>query len=376
MPPARLPRAIIVLQCVALHQVASERWLMSSGRTVSVIRSNIRSWQTHREASIATGRRFGFAAWAALILALPGIGPLSAQQIADPDFDASVRQKAYAAQHPLVVVDEAHNNFHTAGDRYEPLARLLRNDGYEVVSRGAPFAGTSLNGVRVFVTANARSSNATERASGPAFSEQDCDLLQKWVREGGSLLLIADHTPFGEASASLASRFGVQMGMGIAFDVQNFEIAPTIIVFSIDNAGLGDHPILKGRNDAERLRRIVAFGGQSLSLPAGATALLKFSPTARESRTQEDLKLSLQAIRPDGPLVEDSHSTSTAGRAQGVALQFGKGRVVILGEAALLSAQLLKSGGPHPNFKFGMNTPGNDDKQFALNVMHWLSGAL
>jgi hypothetical protein len=120
----------------------------------------------------------------------------------------------------------------------------------------------------------------------------------------------------------------------------------------------------------------VAFGGQSLSLPSGAEPLLKFSPTARESRTADDLKLALQVIRPGNPVVEDTHSKSTTGRAQGVALHFGKGRVVILGEAALFSAQMLKSGGPRPNFKFGMNTPGNDDKQFALNVMHWLSGAL
>jgi len=26
--------------------------------------------------------------------------------------------------------------------------------------------------------------------------------------------------------------------------------------------------------------------------------------------------------------------------------------------------------------KFGMNREGNDDKQLALNVMHWLSGLL
>ena len=318
----------------------------------------------------------GLIALVALVFGLLGSESLLAQQVADPDFDASVAQKTYTAQHPLIVVDEAHNNFHTAGDRYEPLARLLRNDGYEVVGRGAPFAAASLNGVRVFVTANARASNATESASSPAFPEQDCDVLQKWVRQGGSLLLIADHTPFGEASASLASRFGVQMGMGIAFDVQNFEIAPTIIVFSANNAGLGDHPILKGRNDSENLRRIVAFGGQSLSLPAGAKPLLKFGPAARESRTQDDLKLSLQVARPGSAVVDDSHSKSTAGRAQGVALNFGKGRVVVLGEAALFSAQVLRSGGPQPNFKFGMNTPGNDDKQFALNVMHWLSGAL
>ncbi len=26
--------------------------------------------------------------------------------------------------------------------------------------------------------------------------------------------------------------------------------------------------------------------------------------------------------------------------------------------------------------RFGMNVPGNDDRQFALNALHWLSGLL
>jgi hypothetical protein len=28
------------------------------------------------------------------------------------------------------------------------------------------------------------------------------------------------------------------------------------------------------------------------------------------------------------------------------------------------------------NFKMGMNVPGTDNKQFALNIMHWLTGLL
>jgi hypothetical protein len=42
----------------------------------------------------------------------------------------------------------------------------------------------------------------------------------------------------------------------------------------------------------------------------------------------------------------------------------------------MFSAQILKEPqASSPDFKFGMNTPGNDDKQFALNVVHWLSAA-
>jgi hypothetical protein len=41
----------------------------------------------------------------------------------------------------------------------------------------------------------------------------------------------------------------------------------------------------------------------------------------------------------------------------------------------MVTAQLLRS----PNgteSRFGMNEPGNDNQQFALNVMHWLSRVL
>jgi hypothetical protein len=63
---------------------------------------------------------------------------------------------------------------------------------------------------------------------------------------------------------------------------------------------------------------------------------------------------------------------SAAGRAQALAFKFGKGRVVVQGEAAMLSAQI---SGPEKS-KMGMNVPGNDNRQYALNVMHWLSGLL
>jgi hypothetical protein len=43
--------------------------------------------------------------------------------------------------------------------------------------------------------------------------------------------------------------------------------------------------------------------------------------------------------------------------------------VVVLGEASMITAQL--SGDI-----FGMNSPGVDNKKFALNIFHWLSRAL
>ena len=55
-----------------------------------------------------------------------------AQQVADPDFDPKVAKPAYATKHPKVLIDEAHNNFHTAGGRYKPFADLIASDGYQV----------------------------------------------------------------------------------------------------------------------------------------------------------------------------------------------------------------------------------------------------
>jgi hypothetical protein len=71
-----------------------------------------------------------------------------------------------------------------------------------------------------------------------------------------------------------------------------------------------------------------------------------------------------------GPVGE--HSVSFLQRGAGSAMRFGKGRVVILGEAAILTAQTAGT----MKLKFGMNRAGNDNKQLALNIMHWLSGML
>lgn len=115
---------------------------------------------------------------------------------------------------------------------------------------------------------------------------------------------------------------------------------------------LGDHPITRGRNASERINRVLSFTGQSLKGPKGSTALLR---------------LSNQAFDVDDPDPQKAKVVSAAGRSQALAMPFGKGRVVVFGEAAMLTAQ---------NKNFGMNYPGTDDRQLTLNVMHWLTGLL
>ena len=283
---------------------------------------------------------------------------VGAQQLSDPEFNASVTNPAYTKTEPRVLFDEAHHNFHTTDGRYKPFADLLRNDGYRVVRNRQPFTKETLNSFKVLVIANALGAEEMDDngADESAFTEEECQAVQDWVKGGGSLLLIADHAPFGGAASSLATRFGVEMSKGFTYDPANSVAgSPSLLIFSRDNKLLAAHPITEGRDEKERLNRVESFTGQSLKGPADSIAILKLADTAKDS-----------------PDRNTDASVSAAGRAQALAFKFGKGRVVVQGEAAMLSAQIA---GPEKS-KMGMNVPGNDNKQYALNVMHWLSGLL
>jgi len=108
------------------------------------------------------------------------------------------------------------------------------------------------------------------------------------------------------------------------------------------------------------LKHITTFTGQSLKGPEGSVAFLKLADSAKDAPK---------------PRSTDDEKTSAAGRAQGIAFKLGKGRVVVMGEAAALSAQMITRPSTQP-LKAGMNYPGSDNKQLALNIAHWLSGLM
>ena len=308
------------------------------------------------------------------LLSLPA--HLHAQQVADPNFDSKVKTPTFTRTHPTVMIDEAHSNFHTVAGRYKPFADLLKSDGYNVISGNKPFQTNLLRKVQILVIANASTAGATDDRSEPAFTEAECEAVKKWVSSGGSLLLIADHAPFGSAAEILSLRFGVDMGKGFVFDLKNSAGNPTSLVFSAENGLLADHSLVRGRNAGEKVNKVVSFTGQSLSIPSGAVAILKLSPTAYEAPTRAELAPVVANKR--GEADASKKAKSVTGRAQGIALRHGRGRVVILGEAAMFSAQVIKAqpGGLAQDTRMGMNVEGNDDRQFALNVMHWLSRVL
>lgn len=275
----------------------------------------------------------------------------SQQQRADPDFKPVADKPAYTKHHPKILFDEAHHNFHTASGRYKPFADLITSDGCVITPNTEKFTAKSLKGFDVLIIANAMGAErmGTEEAQNPAFTVKESRAVRDWVKAGGALLLITDHYPMGSAAERLAKQFGIDSSTG-ATEEYTFE----------KGAGLGDHAILKGRNDSERVKKVGTFTGQSLKGPPGSEQFLKLPDDATE-----------RVPDPENPFRNKPLTRSAKGRCQAVALKFGKGRVVMLGEAAMLSAQLAPDGS-----KFGMNVEGTDNKQFALNVIHWLTGLL
>ncbi len=297
-------------------------------------------------------------------------------QEGDPTFDPRVAQPAYApGSGPRLWFDEGHWNVHTAEGRYKPLADLLRNDGYRIESRDDELAREGLAGYQVLIIANALGFRGSAQhvanllrlegrldLGADAFSDAACDAVRDWVREGGALLLVADHAPAGAAARKLAARFGVEMTNGYAEEPTHHDPETdnwSFIVFSRENGLLAEHPITQGRNPGERVAKVMSFTGQALRVPEGAASFLRFSDEAREYPWRASA---------------DDEFRSAAGLAQGVALEFGRGRVVVLGEAAMITSQLARSGGRE--FRFGMSRAGYDNRQLALNILHWLDGTL
>lgn len=289
-------------------------------------------------------------------------------QRADSSFDVSVDRPVFRDRHPVVLFDEGHNNRHGVSSTYGAFARLLRNDGFVVHSDSASrLTDHRLAEARVLAVVNAM--GPRERRDSAAFRPAEIEVVRRWVDAGGSLLIVTDHYPFGDAVAPLAAAFGVQVGRGVVEDSIGFDSTSTDqtrLDFSLANGRLGSHPITNGWDDRTKIRRVVTFTGASLS--AGPTA----APLLLLSRGALDLEPHVQ-VTVDGDQrrtrVSYGNGVPAYGRAQALALTYGRGRVVVVGEAACLTAQIDGDGSP-----LGMNVPGNDNKQFVRNIMRWLAG--
>jgi len=280
------------------------------------------------------------------------------QQVADTLFNPEIKVKAYPNNDGTAIhIDRGHRNFHTRDGRFSPFARLLRQDGYRVFDRNGPFSETPLKVVKILVISNALPQNARQPFVSPtesAFTDKEIEVVKNWVAQGGSLFLIADHMPFAGASAKLAKAFGFEFYDSFVFDAQG----QGIFDFSTDNGLLSSSPITKGSSLEEKIERIRTFSGQGFKIPNEANSILNLTDQH-------------QVLLPDTMWVfnDNTKNFPATNLSQGAYMKYGKGRVMVFGEAAMFTGQLA---GPN-RIKVGMNSSeAPENYKLLLNIIHWL----
>jgi hypothetical protein len=271
-----------------------------------------------------------------------------------------------------VMLDEAHHNIMaTASGGYRPLVHLLTDADFTVTPNRLPFSPEKLATTDVVVIANPNGADERapidRRATSP-FTDAEIDAVEQWVRRGGGLLLVTDHYPTGVAARPLAQRFGVKLSGGWTDDpAHRWALAGYgqifgYLVFSNENGLLGDHPITRGRDEWEQIEGISTITGGSMQGPAGSTSVLGLSSTAVDwipsSTPRAPSNTSPQTQARDFNPCPSCDQVSAAGRSQGIAFEFGRGRVVVIGEMGAL---------------VDYSVPGMQNRQFALNVVRWLA---
>lgn len=308
-----------------------------------------------------------------LVLALVGHAQQFAPHVANPAFPVG--------KGPRVVWDAGHHNVHhwwmTA------FQEVLKKDGFQLRFRNERWTVNALNSADIVVIPGPLPvSNSSLIAKGDdhywwsdeggqdAFTAAEILAVVRWVRAGGSLLLIIDHAPAPSASRRLLEALGVDARNAMTWDGGRRPPGYTylavdarrasFILFSREYGSIGEHPILRGRNDKEKVDRVATYVGTSLMGPLGSTPLLLLSSDSFDYWKDP----------PERGGAE--HRVSAAGRSQAIAFSLEKGRVVVVGEFSPFQARWGGAGDPDGKIGAGMVYTGAQNQRFVTNVVRWL----
>ena len=164
--------------------------------------------------------------------------------------------------------------------------------------------------------------------------------------------------PMSGAAADLAMEFGFEFTNGFAFDT--IKRGPDY--FNLKEGTLHKSIITKGRDATESVEQIATFTGQAFKIPKDAHSILTFTKNYVN-------------MLPETAWVFNATTTryTVEGWSQGAYKKYGKGRIVVFGEAAMFSAQLAGE----EKVKMGMNNEvAPENYQLLLNIIHWLDGVI
>ena len=287
---------------------------------------------------------------------------INAQQTADTTFNPVIKKPVYKSNEgPVIFIDEAHHNFHTMSGRYQAFAKLLQKDGYQLKPFKEKFTKAGLEKGKILVISNALHERNIEDWSLPtpsAFSEEEIKAVNEWIGSGGSLFLIADHMPLPGAAADLAASFGFEFYNGFALDTTK---RGGVDMFYRSKGTLKENVITNGRNKAERIDSVGSFTGQGFEIPKEAGAMLVFN--SKFKMLMPEVAWQFTNKTPRIPI---------EGFSQIAYLKYGKGRVVVSGEAAMFTSQRVGGGR-----SIGLDSPEvPQNQQLLLNIIHWLDGLI
>lgn len=183
-----------------------------------------------------------------------------------------------------------------------------------------------------------------------AFTPEEIAAVEQWVAGGGSLFLIADHMPFAGAAAELGRAFGFEFLNSFALDNRQRQIE----YFTRQQGLLHGGPVTEG------LDSIVTFTGSAFLIPTAATPLIGL-----DERYTILMPAQAWNFTDDTPFVRGEGFYQLACRT------YGRGRVMVSGEAAMFSAQLA---GPN-QAPVGLNNPAaGRNVDLLRNIAAWLAG--
>ena len=281
---------------------------------------------------------------------------LLAQQRPDTSFVYTIALPAFEKQNaPIVFIDGAHNNLHQMGTGFLPLVKLLQSDGFTIQPNTDSFYNIQqLQNCNVLVIANALHPSNVGNWIIPnpsAFSEKEIEVIQQWVENGGSLLLIADHMPFGGAAQQLAKAFGAEWLNG--FTGTGGRRWPPNTFYSSKNT------LLDWAEDFPKysIDSVATFTGSAIKLPQNAWPILVF--------TNDDTALFCDTAW----RFANATKMPLNGYVQGGLFNYGKGTVAVFAEAAMFTAQMVND-----QFRVGFNSPAaQQNADFVLNIFHYLA---
>lgn len=288
-----------------------------------------------------------------LLMMLP-LMVFSQEQEADHDYIPIIEKPLFeSGQGPVLLIDAGHHNFHKPDDRFAAFAKVAIAYGFRLQTLSGVVKRETLHGVKVFVIANALNKKNVNHWQLPvyqAFTADEVEVIRKWVSEGGRLFLVADHMPFAGAVDALAATMGYTFYNGFAMSGPGKKYD----VFSFDNDMLKHTNITDMHSHVDT---IITYTGQAFKIPENATSILSFNSNYKILMPEVAWQFS-----------KDMKMLPADGLSQLAYSNYGLGKVVVSGEAAMFTAQKVPG-----VIKFGLNADiPNDNLELLLNILEWM----